>query len=81
MELDNQLYNGVCNVGVNPTFGGKTLKVESHLFDFNENAYGKQISVYPQRFLREEMKFDSVDDLKKKIHLDVETALKLLQQN
>ena len=81
VELDNQLYNGVCNVGVNPTFGGKTLKVESHLFDFNENAYGKQISVYPQRFLREEMKFDSVDDLKKKIHLDVETALKLLQQN
>jgi riboflavin kinase / FMN adenylyltransferase len=80
VELDNQLYNGVCNVGVNPTFGGKTLKVESHLFDFNENAYGRQIKVYPRKFLREEMKFESVDDLKKKIHLDVETALQLLKQ-
>ena len=80
VELDSQLYNGVCNVGVNPTFGGKTLKVESHLFDFNENAYGKQIKVYPRKFLREEMKFESVDDLKKKIHLDVETALQLLKQ-
>lgn len=81
VELNNHLYNGVCNVGVNPTFGGKTLKVESHLFDFDEIAYGKSIRVFPQRFLREEMKFDSVDQLKQKIQNDVVAAKELLRQD
>jgi len=80
VKLNNQLYDGVCNVGVNPTFGGKTLKVESHLFDFDEIAYGKEIRVIPQKFLREEMKFESVDELKQKIQNDVAVAMEILQQ-
>jgi len=74
VERNARLINGVCNVGINPTFNGKTLKVEAHLFDFNEQTYGEVIKVYPVKFLRDETRFDSVEALKKQIHLDVEAA-------
>lgn len=72
VEIDGKRYNGVCNVGVNPTFNGKTLKVETHLFDFNEDTYGKKIAIFPVKFLREEIKFNSVDELIAQIRMDAE---------
>ncbi len=80
-EVDGIRYNGVCNVGVVPTFNGKTLKVETHLFDFNEDAYGKKISVFPLHFIREEKKFNSVDELKQQIQRDVETSKQYFENN
>jgi riboflavin kinase / FMN adenylyltransferase len=74
VELKTRLLNGVCNVGINPTFNGSRLKVEAHLFDFAEEAYGEVIKIYPERFLRDETRFESVDALKQQIQADVETA-------
>ncbi len=74
VQYGDRLINGVCNVGINPTFEGTTLKVETHLFDFNEKIYGASVSVIPERFLRDETKFDSIDALKKQINEDVKTA-------
>ncbi|MBU2514599.1 bifunctional riboflavin kinase/FAD synthetase [bacterium] len=74
VDVDGTRHKGVCNVGVSPTFNGKTLKVETHLFDFNEDVYGKEITVYPVHFVREEKKFNSVDELKEQIQRDAETA-------
>ncbi len=74
VELDDTLYNAVCNVGVNPTFNGKTLKVEAHLFDFNREEYGKTIRVFPKKFLREEKRFNSVDELIEQIKKDVDVS-------
>lgn len=80
VNLNGRSINGVCNVGINPTFEGKTLKVETHLFDFSEIAYGKSIEVFPLKFLREETKFNSVDELQTQIHKDVETAIAYFNQ-
>lgn len=74
VKLAERAVNGVCNVGINPTFDGTTLKVETHLFDFDETLYGQKVSVIPERFLRDETKFDSIDALKKQIRKDVKTA-------
>jgi riboflavin kinase/FMN adenylyltransferase len=72
-------YDGVCNVGVNPTFNGKTLKVETHLFDFREDAYGESITVYPIKFLREEKRFNSVEELIIQIQKDVDISKQYFQ--
>lgn len=80
-EIDGIRYNGVCNVGVNPTFDGKTMKVETHVFDFNADTYGQVISVFPVKFLREEKRFNSVEELKDQIQKDVNLSLELFEQN
>ena len=80
VELEGTMYNGVCNVGVSPTFNGRTLKVEAHLFDFNANAYGKTINVFPVEFLREEAKFNTVGELKEQIEKDADMSGKILNR-
>lgn len=72
-------YDGVCNVGVNPTFNGKTLKVETHLFDFREDTYGESIEVFPLKFLREEKRFNSVEELIGQIRKDVDISQQFFQ--
>lgn len=79
VEIKGVRYDGVCNVGVNPTFNGKTLKVEAHLFDFKEDVYGEQITVYPLKFLREEKRFNSVEELIKQIQNDVDVSKRFFE--
>ena len=42
-ETDGRRLQSVVNVGMNPTFGAEAITIESHILDFNENLYGKQI--------------------------------------
>ncbi len=79
VEIKGVRYDGVCNVGVNPTFNGKTLKVEAHLFNYNVDTYGEQITVYPVKFLREEKRFNSVEELIKQIQCDVDVSKQYFQ--
>ncbi|MBT4088505.1 MAG: bifunctional riboflavin kinase/FAD synthetase, partial [Deltaproteobacteria bacterium] len=74
IQLKERSINGVCNVGYNPTFNGTALKVEAHLFDFNENIYGEHVNIMPIQFLRDETKFDSIEALKTQIRKDVNIA-------
>ncbi|MCP4749451.1 MAG: bifunctional riboflavin kinase/FAD synthetase, partial [Proteobacteria bacterium] len=74
VELDDRMHNGVCNVGINPTFDGKILKVEAHIFDYCGDAYHRFVRIFPQKFLREEKKFASVDILKEQIQNDVDAT-------
>ena len=79
VELQDRRLNGVCNVGVVPTFDGRVLKVETHLLDFSEETYGQDLIVYPVKFIREERKFNSVEELKTQIGNDVETARRFFE--
>ncbi|SCA62953.1 Riboflavin biosynthesis protein RibF [Chlamydiales bacterium SCGC AG-110-M15] len=73
--LDDKKYPAVANLGIAPTFGSKAEPVlEVHLIDERLDLYGKTVEVIFADFLRPEMKFDSVDDLKKQIAEDVEKA-------
>lgn len=65
---------GVANVGIRPTIGGTRSLLEVHLFNFNQNIYGKYVSVEFCEKLREEKRFASLDLLKEQIWKDAELA-------
>ncbi len=69
--VDGTRYDGLCNVGTNPTFGLDTLSVEVHLSAFEGNLYGKTLDVGFVRRLRSEMVFDSPDKLVEQIRQDL----------
>jgi riboflavin kinase / FMN adenylyltransferase len=71
-------YEGVANIGFNPTFGRTQLSVEIHLFNFSEPLYGESVEVSFVKKIRDERAFPSVADLVKQIGQDVETAHTLL---
>lgn len=65
---------GVASVGYRPTFNGKQVLLEVHLFDFNEVIYGRHITVEFLHKIRDEVKFESVPELVLQIEDDVEVA-------
>ncbi|MCE0493233.1 bifunctional riboflavin kinase/FAD synthetase [Vibrio salinus] len=65
---------GVANIGQRPTVNGVRQQLEVHLFDFQGNLYGRQLEVVLLHKLRDEIKFDTFDALKKQINLDAEAA-------
>ncbi len=76
---DQPIY-GVANVGTRPTVNGKAkVLLETHLFNFDQDIYGKYVEVHFKHKIRSEMRFQSVDDLKQQIQLDTAQAKTLLQ--
>jgi riboflavin kinase/FMN adenylyltransferase len=71
-------YNGVVNVGFNPTFDRDALNVEAHIFDFEKKIYGQEIEVVFIRRIRSEIKFDSSNQLVEQIQKDIEAAKTIL---
>ncbi|MDU8924601.1 bifunctional riboflavin kinase/FAD synthetase [Pasteurellaceae bacterium LIM206] len=68
------VFEGVANVGQRPTVNGVKQILEVHLFDFNDNLYGQNISVEFCHKLRNEIKFPSFEELKLQIQKDVVNA-------
>jgi riboflavin kinase/FMN adenylyltransferase len=73
-----QRYEGVANIGYNPTFGRSQLSIEIHLFDFAMQLYGEMVEVFFVKKIRDERAFPSVADLAIQIGRDVEAAHTLL---
>jgi len=69
-----QWYEGAANLGHRPTFDDSGLVLESYLFDFDGDLYGKNLRVALVEYLRPEKKFDGIDDLKAQIARDCEEA-------
>ena len=67
-------FNGVANFGVRPTVDGEKLLLEVHLFNFNSNLYGKDLTVEFLAFIRDEQQFESFEELKKQINKDIKKA-------
>ena len=74
IENDEQTYFGVANIGYKPTVKGKTLNLEVHILNFDQDIYKSRIQVEFMRYLRGEKKFNGVDELKAQINLDVKEA-------
>ena len=70
----NQLLPAVANVGDRPTVGGKELRLETHIVDFDQNIYGQRVHVLFHQHLRDEQKFSGIDELKQKIQQDFAVA-------
>jgi riboflavin kinase/FMN adenylyltransferase len=70
---------GVANVGTRPTVeGGAKVVLEVHLFDFNNEIYGRYVEVHFKHKIRDEIRFESVEQLKSQIENDVVAAKNFL---
>lgn len=69
-------YEGIINIGRRPTFEGDQIQIEAHLFDFDKVVYGEKLTIEFLLFLREEIKFESIDLLISQIRKDRDRAFK-----
>lgn len=76
--LRGEPVDGVASVGSRPTFDGKKALLEVHLFDFEREIYGEFISVEFIARLREQKRYESVDDLVAQMHVDADNARSIL---
>ena len=71
--LNEILYEGIMNIGHKPTVSEDTrLSLEVHIFDFNDDIYDADLTVYFNKFIRDEIKFSSIDELIQQISKDIE---------
>lgn len=71
--IENSQFNGMMNIGVRPTVGGELKRtVEVHIFDFDRDIYGKDLTVCFLSKWRDERKFPSLEDLKAQLKKDEE---------
>jgi len=77
-KIDGDEYKSIVNVGTRPTFGVDKILAESHLFDYNGNAYDKEVTISLLEFIREEIQFNNKDQLINQINHDVKTVKRLL---
>lgn len=72
--LEGRVLHGVANFGRRPTLNGTRPLCEAHVFDFDEDLYGRRICVEPVCFLRDERRFDDLASLRDQIAQDVAAA-------
>jgi len=77
---EGKCYGGVLNIGINPTFDEKRLVAETHIFDFDQDIYGKPIKINLLRFLRSEQTFSGIEELSTQIARDVVQAKEILTE-
>jgi len=78
-DAKGRTVEGVANIGNRPTVGGVGDLLEVYVFDFDEDLYGKRLRVSLIDFIRPEVKFDGVDELKAEMVLDAEKARQILK--
>ena len=82
VDYNGQRYKAMANIGHRPTIGDRTKDqpiIEVNLFDFDGDLYGKQIRVSFIDRIRDEVKFDSLDELKAQLEQDRDNVYKLLE--
>ena len=76
--IDGIWYDGVGNIGDNPTFKNQYHRCEVHVFNFDQDIYGKEVIVQFISYLRGEVKFNNLQDLIDQMKVDEEQALAVL---
>ncbi len=77
-SLTGKLFKGMMNIGLRPTVDGKKRVIEVHIFNFDETIYGETLVISIIHYLRGEVKFNGLDELKLQLKADKEQASKLL---
>ncbi len=84
VELEDNVYDGMLNIGIRPTLNTNPneskppLTIEAHIFNFDADIYGKEITIKFIKLIRKEEKFDSIDELKNQLLLDKEKSTQIL---
>ncbi|MFH1004484.1 MAG: bifunctional riboflavin kinase/FMN adenylyltransferase [Bacteroidota bacterium] len=78
-EHNDNIFKGMLNIGFNPTVGGEKRTIEAHLFGFEKNIYGDSLRIFFKQKIRDEKKFDTLEELKKQIDSDKEKSLEIIK--
>lgn len=77
VEVGGVRYRAMSNLGRNPSVGGQPRHLETHLFGFEGSLYGREVRVVLLRKVRDERRFDTVEELRAQIARDKEQILNL----
>ncbi len=83
VKFEQNTYKGMLNIGMRPTFNNNAdnRSIEVHIFDFSQDIYGKEITLFFVDKIRDEQKFDGVDSLVNQLKNDKLVALEILEKN
>ncbi|MCL4322449.1 MAG: bifunctional riboflavin kinase/FAD synthetase [Deltaproteobacteria bacterium] len=80
VKVDNEFHDSVTNVGSNPTFNEELRRIETYIFNFDKDLYGKEIEVFFVARIRPEIKFDNPASLENRIKKDIALATVILSK-
>ncbi|MGO9378783.1 MAG: bifunctional riboflavin kinase/FAD synthetase [Dissulfurispiraceae bacterium] len=78
VSFENHVYDGVANLGRNPTFKEGKMSYEVHIFDFRRNLLDRNLRVHFVKRIRDEKKFSCIEDLFEHIKTDINIARQIL---
>lgn len=81
-SVDGQLLKGMLNIGTNPTLGDNNIRtIEVHFINFTGDLYGKEVELTFVDRIRDEKKFESLNELKGQLSIDKETVSQVLSKS
>ncbi len=78
--LDKDVYPGMMNIGIRPTVEGIHRMIEVNIFDFDKEIYGSTLTIHVHKRLRNEQKFNGLEELKEQLGRDKEQVMEWLQK-
>ncbi|MEZ4857542.1 MAG: bifunctional riboflavin kinase/FAD synthetase [Flavobacteriaceae bacterium] len=78
-QIDGKNYFGLTSIGTNPTVGGTDTTIETYFLDFENDLYGKEVTLKFSKQIREEITFSSVNELKEAIQKDERFARQFIK--
>ena len=78
VKIDNNIFNGMLNIGMRPTVKGTEETIEVNIFNFNQNIYNKSVRVEFYERIRDERKFETLADLKEQLNIDKKQVIQVL---
>lgn len=70
VSIEGKKHSGMCNIGIRPTLSTNERAIEVHILDFESNLYGQILNIEFRHFIREEIKFGSLRELKEQLVKD-----------
>lgn len=74
VKIGTRTHQAVTNIGIRPTFGGREREIESHILNFKGVVYGKRVRLLFKKKIRDEIKFNSREELIRQIKKDIDTV-------
>lgn len=79
VKVEGRWHEAMANIGIRPTIDAENVTIEAHIFDFNKDIYGKKMDIAFLSRIRDEMRFNSLSELKIQLDRDALTARELLR--
>lgn len=79
--IGDKKYNSALNIGCKPSVENSYFGIEAFILDFSGDIYGQEIKIIPKKFLRDEIKYDSIDKLTEQIDKDASQVRILANRN